>query len=182
MVNFLRLLAFIQSLRLPESFIGKPCYLKTYKSPALLSKVRGFCSCWLSQSYADTAISSTSFLTALRLRPLICRNIGYEIVDQDAQPQPITMPLMLTETFSNYMGVVSLPPDLTISVSNGILGDTIYFGKTLPNCPGNDDHEQVDQKFNVKIGQTTYNFTTVVHISRGYFQGTPKVDVTTTTP
>jgi hypothetical protein len=110
----------------------------------------------------------------------VYRNLVYELKDQDGQA--ITQPFDFTETFSNYSGVSTTPGDLTGHSSQGLVQDTMYFGKTLPNCPGNDDNESFDQRFIIRIGNAQFSLSTVVHISRGRSSGNWFVDVTTTTP
>lgn len=111
----------------------------------------------------------------------VYRNLAYELLDQAGES--ITQAYSITETFSNYMGPDSLPADLTINIpENGVIGDTQYFGRTAPSCPGSDDHESFNQKFIAKVGGKNYNLTTVVHISKGRFSGTYKCDVSITTP
>jgi hypothetical protein len=115
----------------------------------------------------------------------VYRNLAYQIVDQEGQPivqegQSITV--AVTETFSNYSGVSTLPGDITRNTSTGLVQDTQYFGKTLPNCLGLNDNETMDQGFKVKIGNTSFPLSTVVHLVRGRFSGIYKIDVTTTTP
>jgi hypothetical protein len=114
------------------------------------------------------------------------RNLVYELVDQNGDS--ITFAYSITENFSNYAHSTSYssgttPPSDTKNISaNGIVGDTMYLGKTLPDCLGQDDNESFDQSFVVKINGTSYNLSTVNHVSRGRFSGTYKVDVTITTP
>lgn len=110
----------------------------------------------------------------------VYRNLVYELKDQQGQSLPI--PFSFTETFSNYSGVASTPADLSGQSSSGLVQDTHYFGKTLPNCPGSNDNEAFDQRFIVTVAGREFNLSTVVHISRGRFSGVWKVDVTTTTP
>jgi len=110
----------------------------------------------------------------------VYRNLVYELEDQEGES--ITQPFDITETFSNYSGVASLPANRQGHSSTGLLQDTMYFGKTLPDCPGLNDNESFDQRFFVTIGVTQYNLSTVVHISRGRSSGNWFVDVTTTTP
>ena len=94
-------------------------------------------------------------------------------------------PTHITENFSNYSSTFSgtAPGSETKSITaGGIVNDIMFLGKTLPNCPGNNDHESFDQTFVVTINGIPYNLTSVFHISRGRFNGTYKVDVTITTP
>lgn len=111
------------------------------------------------------------------------RNLVYELLDQNGNP--ITVAYSITENFSNYSSTFSgtAPSSDTKNISaNGIVNDTMFLGKTLPNCLGNNDNESFDQSFVVTIDGTPHALTTVFHISRGRFNGTYKVDVTITTP
>jgi hypothetical protein len=110
----------------------------------------------------------------------VYRNLVYELKDQEGHA--LAIPFDFTETFSNYGGVDTLPGPENGHSSTGLVQDTMYFGKTLPNCPGSNDNESFDQRFTVTVGGTQYSLSTVVHISRGRFAGVWKVDVTTTTP
>lgn len=110
----------------------------------------------------------------------VYRNLVYELKDQ--QGQPLAIPFDFTETFSNYSGVDTLPEDVPGHSSAGLVQDTQYFGKPLPNCLGSNDNESFDQRFIVTVAGIQYSLSTVVHISRGRFAGDWKVDVTTTTP
>ena len=72
--------------------------------------------------------------------------------------------------------------NIPITPGGGILDDVQYIGKSLPACPGSNDNESFDQSLTIKVGTSTYPLTMINHISRGYFSGTAKVDVTITTP
>jgi hypothetical protein len=112
------------------------------------------------------------------------RNLVYELEDQNGDP--VTVAYSITENFSNYSSTntsLTIPGSDTKSISaNGIINDTMFLGKTLPNCLGSNDHESFDQSFVVTINGTPYNLSTINHVSRGNFSGTYKVDVTITTP
>lgn len=110
----------------------------------------------------------------------VYRNLVYELKDQ--QGQSIAQPYDFTETFSNYSGVSTTPGPVNGHSSTGLVQDTMYFGKTLPDCPGPDDNESFDQRFIVTISGTPFSLSTLVHISRGRSSGNWFVDVTTTTP
>jgi len=110
----------------------------------------------------------------------VYRNLVYELKDQEGQS--ITQPFDFTETFSNYTGVSTLPKPLSGHSSVGLVQDTQYFGKTLPDCLGPNDNESFDQRFIVTVGGTQFSLSTVVHIARGRASGNWFVDVTTTTP
>lgn len=104
----------------------------------------------------------------------------YELKDQEGQS--MTQPFDFTETFFNYGGVSTKPRDVSRHSSQGLVQDTMYFGKTLPNCPGANDNKSFDQRFIVTTGGTQFSLSTVLHISRGRSSGNWFVDVTTTVP
>jgi hypothetical protein len=112
------------------------------------------------------------------------RNLVYELEDQNGDP--ITVAYSITENFSNYTSTntsLTIPGSDTKNISaNGIVNDTMFLGKTLPDCLGSNDNESFDQRFVVTINGTPYNLSTINHVSRGRFSGTYKVDVTITTP
>lgn len=111
----------------------------------------------------------------------VYRNLVYELKDQEGES--ITQPFDFTESFSNYSGVSTTPSDLSGHSSEGLVQDTMYFGKTLPNCPGANDSETFNQSFSIRIGNSSpYSLSTIVHVSRGRSSGNYFVDVTTTTP
>ena len=114
------------------------------------------------------------------------RNLVYELLDQNGTA--ISVGYSITENFSNYSHSTSyssgtIPASDTKPISaNGLVQDTMYFGKPLPNCPGSDDNESFDQSFVVTINAKPYTLSTVNHVSRGNFSGTYRVDVTIATP
>lgn len=118
----------------------------------------------------------------------VYENIGYQLVDQRTPAQPIFGNYTIHETFSNYSTTVSgltVPPpkDNPIVISQLIIGDTQFFGKAAPSCPGSNDHEQFDQVQSVIIGTAPpYPLSIVNTIQRGSFSGTEKIVVTIKTP
>ncbi len=119
----------------------------------------------------------------------VYENIGYLLIDQHTPPlaQPIYGNYDLHEHFSNYSSTVqgqTVPNDVDnpIVLAQTILGDTQYYGKTVPSCPGSNDNETFDQSLSVIIGTSTYPLTMVNHIQRGFYSGTGNVTVTITNP
>jgi hypothetical protein len=108
------------------------------------------------------------------------RNLAYEVTDQNGAP--FNYPYVITETFSDYQGPATLPAPLSKTISSNAVGDTMYFGKTAPACPGQDEHESFKQHFSVRHNNTDYPLTTVVSVSRGKFSGNYQVNVAITTP
>lgn len=62
------------------------------------------------------------------------RNLAYEVVDQNEDP--FNHPYSLTESFTDYQGPDSAPASFTLTISSNTVGDTQYFGRTAPACPG----------------------------------------------
>jgi hypothetical protein len=93
-----------------------------------------------------------------------------------------------TESFSNYSTTLVPnpgPPPTQSSTQNTsvqILADTQFFGFVAPGCPGSNDHEAFDQSFQVTLGSANFPLTTVYHIERGVYSGTPEVNITVKTP
>jgi hypothetical protein len=119
----------------------------------------------------------------------VFRNIAYILHDQEGQA--IEANYVLNEHFDNYNSSVptlDTPTDEQASVGAGDsnIGDLQFFGKTAPACPGIDDHESFDQHLSVTVGiapnTKTYPLTMINHVSRGFFDGTAKVDVTIAHP
>jgi hypothetical protein len=113
----------------------------------------------------------------------VYRNYAFDLVDQETPPQPIEGTYTITAHFTNYQGPNSTPNDNPEQITPGTaIADLQFFGKLAPSCPGSNDHESFDMSNFVTVGTTNYNLTTVIHISKGYFSGTAKVDSTITTP
>jgi len=119
----------------------------------------------------------------------VYENIGYLLVDQHTPPlaEAIYGNYDLHEHFSNYSSTVqnqTAPNDVDnpIVLAQTILGDTQYYGKNAPSCPGSNDNETFDQSLSVIIGTSTYPLTIVNHIQRGFYSGTGNVTVTITNP
>ncbi len=119
----------------------------------------------------------------------VYRNLASDLLDQEYPPKKIITQsnFTLTEYFSNYTSSYggTIPPTQTFTQNTSIqqLADTQSLGGPYPSqCPGPNDNESFDMTFKVTIGGKDYPLTTVRHVSKGNFNGTPKVDVTTTTP
>jgi hypothetical protein len=114
----------------------------------------------------------------------VYRNYIFMLTDQDNPAQEITYrPFDFTETFSNYSGSNSIPPSQTGTVPSDkepIDNQSSTVNVPFLLQPGETD--TFDQAFSVKIGTNTFPLTTVIHVSKGNFAGTLKVDRTITTP
>ena len=116
----------------------------------------------------------------------VYRNYAFSLVDQDSPAQTISGTYRITAHFTNYVGPGSTPGDNSQDMTPGaFVADIQFFGKTAPSCPGSDDHESFDISNFVNAGGQNgprYDLTTVIHIAKGNFSGTSKVDSTITVP
>lgn len=116
----------------------------------------------------------------------VYRYVVSDLLDQSGTKIVTSGNFTLTEMFSNYSTTVScltVPPTQGSTQNTSVQrpADTQFFGTRAPACPGPNDNESFDQSFSVTLNGKTYPLTTLRHISRGYFTGVPKVDVSTTT-
>jgi hypothetical protein len=87
------------------------------------------------------------------------------------------------EVFSNISnGSGPKPSTNTIDLSHVVEGDLQFWGYTAPTCPGINDNQTLDMSWTVQIGSTVYPIATIVHISKGNFNGILNVTSTITTP
>ena len=115
----------------------------------------------------------------------VYQNNASDLYDQMGAKMNTTANFTLTESFSGYtstFGGTNLPTQSSQqNTSTQRLADTQGIGGSYPNnCLGANDNEAFDQHFSVSVGQNNYPLTTVRHISRGSFNGTRNVTVTTT--
>jgi hypothetical protein len=97
------------------------------------------------------------------------RSLQYTLMDQDGPQQPIEAEdILVTETFSDYQGPRSTPPNMDGKTNDaGQLCDVIAIFTRPPDpCPRAGSSETFTQKFFVKIGSQTYNLTTENRITR----------------
>jgi hypothetical protein len=86
------------------------------------------------------------------------------------------------EVFSNISnGSGPKPSTNTIDLSHVVEGDLQFWGYTAPTCPGINDNQTLDMSWTVQIGSTVYPIATIVHISKGNFNGILNVTSTITT-
>jgi hypothetical protein len=116
----------------------------------------------------------------------VYRYANSDLLDQSGAKILTNGDFTLTEMFSNYTTTVTgltVPPtqSSTQNTSTQQPSDTQFFGTRAPACPGPNDHEGFNQSFSVTLNGKNYPLTTVRQISRGYFNGTPNVTITTTT-
>ena len=119
----------------------------------------------------------------------IYRDVQYNLVDQ-AGNNIIGGDFDLTENFSNYSTSnpnTTKPPSQTFvqNTSVQLLADTQGYISPSPACPGQNDHEGFDQTFVITVPSQSashYPLSTVVHVDRGGYSGTGKVDISITTP
>lgn len=112
----------------------------------------------------------------------VYENFAYEFTDQQSKSL-LNGTGTVTEVFSN----IKVPPGPTPSVNtvnfaNEANDDNQAWGHTYPTCLGNNDNQAFDYSYTVKIGTVTYSLVTVVHYTKGNFNGTLNVTSTITTP
>jgi hypothetical protein len=90
------------------------------------------------------------------------RNVVYTLVDQQQQAQPILPEATITEVLTNFQGTQGLtqPTPKTTTTDEGVIGDTQGITGAHPTCPPPFSYT-LNQGFTAKLGQTTFNLTTV---------------------
>jgi hypothetical protein len=113
----------------------------------------------------------------------VYENFLFELVDQ--QGSPITNGIVtVTEVFSN----ISNPPGPTPSVNTLNLNipqgeqDTQSFSHTAPTCLATNENQSFDMTWTVQVGSQSFPLSTIVHISKGNFNGTLNVTSSITAP
>lgn len=113
----------------------------------------------------------------------VYENSAYEILDQQSN-------LLLkgiatgTEVFTN----ISVPPGptpkvLAISFATQGWNDTQAWKGTYPQyCPTNNDNQALDYSMTMQIGSAVYPLVTIVHYTKGNFNGTLNVTAAITKP
>jgi len=113
----------------------------------------------------------------------VYENFVFDIADQQGT-QITNGTVKVTEVFSNITNPPGPTPATNVSinlVSQGVQDIQIY-GFTYPTCPANNQNQALDMTWTVLIGSTVYPVTTVVHITKGNFNGTLNVTSSITTP
>jgi len=144
----------------------------------------GYCALTLTSSTGGKVMRADGMVVFIN-QCGVFRNVTYSLLDQDNPAQAIDGTYILRETFSSYSSSYggTIPATVNNAITpGGILDDIQYLGKTLPSCPGSNDNESFNQSMAIVIGSQVYNMTMVNNISRGYFSGTAKVDITVKTP
>lgn len=98
------------------------------------------------------------------------RNVVYQLMDQETQPQPITAALEVDETFSNYQGPTNLNPGLIKTGEtryDGKLADVIGVVDSSPHCPGALTLS-FNQGFVALIGTRSYILATTSSVGISY--------------
>jgi hypothetical protein len=106
----------------------------------------------------------------------VYRNYAFDLVDQDNDP--ISSTYTAIEYFSDHSGGLALQEVQIPVIPNAFITDLMYFGKVYPDCPGPNDNETFTQKVKVVFGSTVTKLLTEIVVSRGFFNGVPKVDET----
>jgi hypothetical protein len=118
----------------------------------------------------------------------VYQNLASDLLDQGNPPKKIITKsdFTLTEYFSNYSSSYggTIPPTQSFNLTAGQpLADIQSLGGPYPSqCLGLNDNEAFDMTFKVTLEGKDYTLTTVRHVSKGSFNGTQNVTVTTTTP
>jgi len=113
----------------------------------------------------------------------VYENFAYEILDQQFNPL-LNGTATGTEVFSN----ISVPPGptpkvLTINFATQGWNDTQAWKGTYPTyCPAYNDHQSLDYGMTMTVGSTVYSLATIVHYTKGNFNGTLNVTSAITTP
>ena len=115
----------------------------------------------------------------------VYRNYAFFLGDQDNPSQEIAFrPYKFKELFSDYTAGSTFwtqPEDFEVPIP-ALLADLQSIGLLYPDCLGTTDWQKFNQKFVVTIGNNPYSLSTVIHVERGNFSGTLKVDRTISTP
>jgi hypothetical protein len=90
----------------------------------------------------------------------------------------------ITEVFSNVLHPPGPTPATNVAVNLVTDGmqDIQIWGHTYPTCLGTNDNQALDMTWTVTVGSTVYPVATIVHITKGNFNGTQNVTSTITTP
>src|SRR5579871_1190470 len=128
------------------------------------------------------------------------RNLAYLVLDQQTPAQVIqnVKDVVVTETFSNFSGTGTIPPEQQVGADlvncpGGIASnqcvadvlDTVSLSHTAPQCLATGENQTFTQAFKATIGfngpqSTDYPLTIQNKIAMGNFGGTLKADVTIT--
>jgi hypothetical protein len=112
----------------------------------------------------------------------VYENFAYEFMDQASNPI-LNGTGTVTEVFSN----ITNPPGPTPTVNQVSFAtqgdtDTQADGFTYPSCLATNQNQSLNQTYNVQVGSVVYPLTTLVHITKGNFNGTLNVTSTITVP
>ena len=117
----------------------------------------------------------------------VFRNLAYSLVDQRSPSQIIQGPtnIMVTETFTDYTGLKTIPESLTqttdlVNKPYADILDNMYVGRPVPGCLHANENETFNQHFSVSFGGKVFPLTLTNIISRGDFDGTKAVNVAIT--
>lgn len=114
----------------------------------------------------------------------VYRNLLFVIADQggvEIQNGTVTV----TEVFSNIANPPGpTPATFAVDLSHQGVNDTQYYGFTYPTCLATNQNQALDMSWNLKVGSgtTTCVASTLVHITKGNFNGTLNVTATITVP
>jgi hypothetical protein len=112
----------------------------------------------------------------------VYENFLFQLVDQ--QNTSITNgTVTVTEVFSNITSPPGPDPsvnplDLATQGENDVQGLT----HTVPTCLATNENQSLDMTWTVAVGSVSYQLSTILHITKGSFNGTLNVTSTITTP
>jgi len=112
----------------------------------------------------------------------VYQNYIFQIADQQANA--ITNGVVkVTEAFSNVLHPPGPNPSMpTLDLSSQGYGDTQYLGHNYPTCLATNENQAFDMSFTVSVGSTNFQLSTVIHITKGNFNGSLNVTSAITTP
>jgi hypothetical protein len=112
----------------------------------------------------------------------VYENFAFDVADQ-ANVRITNGTVTIQEVFSNISnGSGPKPSTNIIDLSHVVEGDLQFWGYAAPTCPATNDNQTLDMSWTVQVGSTSYPIETIVHISKGNFNGALNLTSTITTP
>jgi hypothetical protein len=113
----------------------------------------------------------------------VYENFIFDIADQQST-QITNGTVKVTEIFSKISSLPGPTPatNIPINLESQGMQDIQIYGFTYPTCPATNQNQNLDMTWTVLVGSTVYPATTVVHITKGNFNGTLNVTSNITTP
>lgn len=112
----------------------------------------------------------------------VYENLLYQLTDQSNDPVSDGA-VTVVEVFSNVKGGSGPNPSTNvITLPNQGENDTQSLTHAAPSCLATNENESLDMTWTAQVGTVVYSLQTVVHITKGNFNGTLNVTATITTP